>query len=69
MNQVEVLRDHLSPGTGEVQGKGLFGASEIVEFEDELLGQVRLITPDDPSEASVDEPKLMTAGVDGLHSR
>ena len=68
MNQVEVLRDHLSSGTREVQREGLLGASEIMKFEDELLGQVRLIPPDDPSEASVDEPKLMTAGVDRLHS-
>lgn len=54
MDQVVVLRDDLSAGAREIEGVGFFGAAEIVEFEDEMFGEVGLVTPDDPADTGVD---------------
>jgi len=59
MDQVVVLSDDLSSWTREVQSVGLFGSSKIVQFEDEMLGQLGLIAPDDPSYTCVHEAELV----------
>jgi hypothetical protein len=40
-----------------------------VQLEDEVLGQVRLVAPDDPADAAVREPELVAGGVDGHDAR
>jgi hypothetical protein len=36
-----------------------------VEFKNEILGQVSFVTPDNPTDANICEPKFVAAGVDG----
>lgn len=51
--EVEVLADDVRGGTGEGEGVGLFGAAEVVEFEDEVLGEEVGGAPEDPAEACI----------------
>jgi hypothetical protein len=51
VDEVEVLSDDLGARAGEVEGVGLFGAAEVVELENQVLGEVGLVAPDDPPEA------------------
>ena len=68
MNQIVVLGDDLCSWTGEVQCVGLFSAAKVVQLEDEVLGQVGFVTPDDPANTSVDETELVAGDVDRLHT-
>lgn len=69
VDEEEVLGDDLGAGAGEVEGVGFLGAAEVVELEDEVLGQVGLVPPDDPSYSSVDQSELVSRCVDGLDTR
>lgn len=53
MNEVEVLGNNLRTGSREIQGIGLFCSSKVVKFEDQVLGEVGLIAPDDPPDSGV----------------
>lgn len=64
MDEVVVLRDDLGAWTGEVEGVGLFGASKVMKLENEMLGEVGFISPNDPAYTGVDETKLMARSVD-----
>lgn len=61
--EVVVLGNNLSSGTGEVEGVRFFSASEVMKLEDEVLGKIGLIAPDDPTNAGVYQPKLMARSV------
>ena len=68
MDEVVVLRYDLGPWTGEIEGVRFLRASQVMKLENEVLGEVRLISPNDPAHAGVDEPKLMARRVDRLDS-
>jgi hypothetical protein len=59
-----VLRDDLA----RERECWLVGA-EVVDVEDEVVGEVLLAPPDHPSDAGVDEAVLVPADVDALHQR
>jgi len=40
-----------------------------VQFEDEVLGEVSLVTPNDPANSNIGESKFMATGVDGDDAR
>jgi len=69
MDQVVVLPDHLGAGPREVKRVRFLGAAEVMKLEDQVLGQVRAVAPDDPSDAGVDQAVLVSRGVDGFHAR
>ena len=66
MDQVVVLGYDLGARAGEVERVGLFCAAEVVEFEDQMLGEVGFVAPDDPAYARVDETEFVARCVDGL---
>lgn len=66
VDQVVVLSDHRGPRPREVERVRLFRAAEIVQLEDQLLGQVRLIAPDDPSQSGIHEAVFVAGRVDGF---
>ena len=68
MDEIVILSDDLSAWTGEVQGVGFFGAAKVVELEDQMLGQVGLITPDDPTDTGIDETELMARSIDRFYT-
>jgi hypothetical protein len=45
------------------------GEELTVKLEDEVLGQMRFVAPDNPSDAAVRKSELVTGGVDGHHTR
>jgi hypothetical protein len=65
-NKLVVLRDDLAGAFGEVKCEGGLVGAEVVDVEDELVGQVLLVAPDAPADAGVDEAVLMAADVDAL---
>jgi hypothetical protein len=60
MNEVVVLRNDLSSRSREVEGVGLFGSTEVVQLEDQVLGKIAFVSPDDPANAGIDQTKLVT---------
>ena len=39
-----------------------------MELEDEMLGEVRLVSPDDPANTGVDQTEFVARGVDRLYT-
>lgn len=68
MNQVVVLCNNLCSWSREVQGVGLLCSAEVMEFEDKVLGQELFVSPDDPTDACVDESEFVARSVDRLHA-
>lgn len=63
-DELVVLADDLGGALGEVEGeRGLVGA-EVVDVEDEFLGEELGVTPDDPADTGVDEAVLVAGDVD-----
>lgn len=60
MNEVKVLSNDLGTGSREIQGIGLFCSSKVVKFKDQVLGEIRLVAPDDPPNSGVHETKLVS---------
>ena len=54
-DQLVVLPDHLGGAFGEVEGEGGLVCAEVVDVEDQLLGEVFWGSPDDPTYTWVDE--------------
>lgn len=52
---------------GKVEGESGLVSSQIVDMEDELLREVFLAAPDDPSNTGIHQPILVAAHVDALH--
>lgn len=50
-----VLADDLGGAFGEVEGEGGLVGAEVVDVEDELLGEVFWGTPDDPPDTGIYE--------------
>lgn len=66
MNEIVVLRDDLRSRSGEVQSVGLLCSAQIVQLKHQMLGQVALVSPDDPSNTSIDQPEFVSTDVDRL---
>ncbi len=64
VDEVIILGNDLSSRTGEVEGVRFFSASKVMKLEDEVLGQIGLIAPNDPPNAGVHQAELMAGGVD-----
>ena len=60
--ELVVLADDLGGALGEVEGDGALQGAEVVLVEDEGLGEVVGVAPDDPPHARVD---LRCVGVGG----
>lgn len=61
--EVVVLGNDLSSRTGKVESVRFFSASKVMKLEDEVLGKIGLIAPDDPPNAGVYQPKLMARSI------
>ena len=62
--EVVVLGDDLGARPREVEGERRHVVPEVVDPEDQVLGQRRGIAPDDPADTGVDEPVLVPRRVD-----
>lgn len=57
-DELIVLPDYLGRPFGEIEGDGRLISAEVVDIEDQLLGQVFRRPPDDPTYARIDEAIL-----------
>ena len=62
--EVVVLRHDLGAGPGEVERERRHAVAQVVDPEDEVVGQRGRVPPDDPANARVDQPVLVARGVD-----
>lgn len=58
-DELVVLADDLGGALGEVEGEGGLLGAEVVDVEDEVLGEVLVGAPDDPANTGVDEAILV----------
>lgn len=54
---------------GKIEGEGWLIRPKIVNMEDELIRQIFLAPPDDPSDSGVDETVFVSTDIDALHQR
>lgn len=59
-DQLVVLSDDLRRSSGEVEGERSLISTEVVDVEDQLLGEVLGITPDHPANTGIDKAVLVT---------
>lgn len=64
MYEVEVLCDDGMRRTREVQRERVLHGAQVVQFEDEVLGQQRLVAPDNPANTDVRQTELVSGRVD-----
>ena len=57
-DELVVLADDLAGALGEVEGEGGLVGAQVVDVEDELLGEILGCAPDDPADTGVDEAIL-----------
>jgi hypothetical protein len=57
-DELVVLPNDLTSAFAEVEGEGSLVGAEVVDVEDELLGEVLGATPDDPADTGVNEAVL-----------
>lgn len=55
----EVLSDNWSCRATEVEGERVFNRAEIMEFENEILWEEALRTPDNPTDANLRKTELV----------
>ena len=67
--EIVILGDDLAAGTREIQGEGGHVAAQVIDPEDQVLGQLLGIAPDHPANAQGRQPELVAGGVDGFHAR
>lgn len=53
VHEVEVLRNNGRGGAREVEREAVFDGAEVMELEDEVLGEVGLVAPDDPAYTNI----------------
>lgn len=63
-DELVVLADDLGGALGEVESEGGLVGTEVVDIEDELLGEELGVAPDDPADAGIDEAVLVAGDVD-----
>ena len=66
-DEVVVLRQHHRGARGEVQRERGVGLAEIVLVEDQVLGEVGLLPEDQPADARIDQPVLVSRDIDRTH--
>jgi hypothetical protein len=59
VDEHEVLSEYRSSRATEVERERIFDRAEIMEFENEILREEILRTPDDPTDANLRETKLI----------
>lgn len=59
MQKVEVLSNDRSSTARESERKCEFDGTEIVQLKHEILREVGLVTPDDPTDPNIAQAKLM----------
>ena len=59
VDEHEVLSDYWSCGTTEIKGERIFNGTEVMKFENEILREELLRTPDNPTNANLGETKLI----------
>jgi hypothetical protein len=64
MNEIEVLRNDRSSWAREVEREGIFDWTKVMQLEDKILGKVGLISPDNPPNAYITQPKLVATRSD-----
>ena len=64
-----ILGDDLPGGPREVDREGADLTAEVIDLEDEIVGQRRLVPPDHPAAAERGQTVLMAGAVDRLHAR
>lgn len=64
-DQLVILANNMGGTLGEVQSETSLVGSEIIDVEDQLLGQVLGRAPDDPTNTGVDQTVLVSGDVDG----
>ena len=69
MQKIEILRNDGGCGTGEVERKGIFNRTEVVELENEVFREVFLGAPDNPTNTNVGETEFVAGCVDGDDTR
>ena len=67
--EVVVLRDDLAGRPGEVDLEHRHVAAQVVHVEDQVVGQLGGVAPDDPADAERGQPELVARGADRLHPR
>ncbi len=67
-DQLVVLADDLAGSLGEVESEGRLVGTEVVDVEDELLGEILGGAPDDPADAGVDETVLQSPRLAHTHT-
>ncbi len=67
-DQLVVLADDLAGSLGEVESEGRLVGTEVVDVEDELLGEILGGAPDDPADAGVDETILQSPRLAHTHT-
>jgi hypothetical protein len=67
--EVVVLRDHLGTRAGEVEREGRHVAAEVVDVEDEVLGERLRVSPQRPADARHHQAVLVPGGVDRRNAR
>jgi hypothetical protein len=60
MDEVEVLRDDRCSRAREVQRKRIFNRTQVMQLKNEVLWKVGLISPDNPPNTYIAQPKLVT---------
>ena len=68
-DEVVILGRHLRAGPGEVQRERRHLPAQVVDPEDEILGQRVRVPPHDPAHPGIDQPVLVPGGVDRRHPR
>lgn len=63
-DELVVLADDLGGALGEVEGEGCLVRAEVVDVEDEFLGEELGVTPDNPADTGVYETVLVARDVD-----
>jgi hypothetical protein len=59
------LTDDLTGAAGEVEGERRLVGTKVVDVEDELLGEVFGVTPDDPTYTWIDKTIFVAGNIDG----
>ena len=67
--KVVVLADDLVATLGEVEGEGRHIAAEVVDLEDQFLGELIGVAPHHESDTGIGQPVLVPTDVDRRHSR
>src|SRR5205807_2514139 len=67
--EVVVLRDYLCPWPRKVEREGRHVVAEVVDPEDQFVGERVGVAPHDPANTRVNEPVLVARRVDRRHPR